>query len=181
MMSPALSFAAPLFALQAVGEAAIAIKNDDPETWVVEYPRLIRPYVQDYRRCLNLSNRRVTGVADFEQQHRADIPRCAEERAEAVAASKDMMRGSKFKMTDAEIETLFENIGLIHVARGADLDKQFTQNLANAQARTDNYEATRPKGLVIELRDASVVKSRMEIEGTGETEKPSKEAGDAGY
>jgi hypothetical protein len=78
--------ATPLAALQSVGEAPVAVKNDDPKTWVVEYPRLIRPYVQDYRRCLNLSNRRVTGVADFEEQHRADVPRCAEERAEAVAA-----------------------------------------------------------------------------------------------
>ncbi|NBC88146.1 MAG: hypothetical protein GVX90_01380, partial [Alphaproteobacteria bacterium] len=70
---------------------------------------------------------------------------------------------------------------LIHIARGADLDKQFTRNLANAETRQENYEATRPKGLVIEMRDASVVKSRLEIEGGGETNEPSKEAGNAGY
>ena len=173
---------APLLSLQAAGDVAVAIRNDDPETWVVEYPRLIQPYVQDYRRCLNLSNRRVTGVADFEEQHRADVPRCAEERAEAVAASNRALDGAKTTMSAAEIDTLFENIGLIHIARGADLDKQFTQSLANAETRQENYDATRPKGLVIELRDASVVKSRLEIEGrdTNQTNE-TMEAGNAGY
>jgi hypothetical protein len=178
----ALSLVAAPLTLQAAGEAAIAIKNDDPETWVVEYPRLIRPFVQDYRRCLNVANRRVTGVADFENQHRADVPRCAEARAEAITASKDMMRGAKTPMSDAEIETLFENIGRIHVARGADLDRQFTQTLATAERRAEDYEANRPKGLVIELRDASVIKSRLEVEGRDtHSTNENTEAGNAGY
>ena len=78
---------APLLALQSVGEAVVAIKNDNPETWSVEYPRLIQPYVQDYRRCLAVTNRTVTGVANFEAQHAADLPRCAERRAKAIADS----------------------------------------------------------------------------------------------
>ena len=174
---------APLAALQSAGDAAIAIKNDDPETWVVEYPRIIRPYVQDYRRCLNVSNRRVTGVADFEEQHRSDIPRCEEEREEAAASAMRVLDGAKTTMSSQEIATLFDNIGRIHVARGRDLDDQFKQRLTGADRAQDAYYAERErKGLVIEMRDASVVKSRMEIEGrTAPDNNPNKEAGDAGY
>ena len=42
---------APLLALQSAGSAPLAIENDAPETWTLEYPRLIQPYVTDYRRC----------------------------------------------------------------------------------------------------------------------------------
>lgn len=108
---------APLLALQSVGEAVVAVKNDNPETWSVEYPRLIQPFVADYRRCLAVTNRRVTGTA---------------------------------------------NIGRIHIARGADLDKQFNDRMAGAQVASETYQTTRPKGLVIELRDASVVKARTD-------------------
>lgn len=153
---------APLLALQSAGEAVVAIRNDNPETWSVEYPRLIQPYVQDYRRCLGVTNRIVTGVADFEAQHAADLPRCAARRAKAVADSNAALEGAKTAMSAEEIEQLFTNIGRIHVARGADLDKQFRQRLAGAEAASNAYEANRPKGLVIELRDASVVKARTD-------------------
>ena len=153
---------APLLALQSVGEAVVAIKNDNPETWSVEYPRLIQPYVQDYRRCLAVTNRTVTGVANFEAQHAADLPRCAERRAKAVADSNAALAGAKTAMTPEEVDQLFANIGRIHIARGADLDKQFRQRLAGAEAASTAYEAGRPKGLVIELRDASVVKARTD-------------------
>jgi hypothetical protein len=161
---------ASLLALQAVGEAAIAIKNDNPETWTVEYPRLIQPYVQDYRRCLKVTNRTVTGVANFEAQHAADLPRCAERRAKAVADSNAELAGAKTAMTPEEVEQLFTNIGRIHIARGADLDKQFRQRMAGAEAASDNYQATRPKGLVIELRDASVVKARTDASAAAAAE-----------
>ncbi|MFN3863817.1 MAG: hypothetical protein ACK4RT_05985 [Erythrobacter sp.] len=153
---------AALFALQAVGEAAIAIKNDNPETWSVEYPRLIQPFVQDYRRCLAVTNRTVTGIANFEAQHAADLPRCAERRAKAIADSIAALDGAKTAMTPEEVEQLFTAIGRIHIARGADLDKQFRQRLAGAEAASETDQATRPKGLVIELRDASVVKARTD-------------------
>jgi hypothetical protein len=153
---------ASLLALQAVGEAAIAIKNDNPETWSVEYPRLIQPFVQDYRRCLKVTNRTVTGVANFEAQHAADLPRCAKVRDKAVADSNAELAGAKTAMSPEEVEQLFTNIGRIHIARGADLDKQFRQRMAGAEAASTAYETTRPKGLVIELRDASVVKARTD-------------------
>lgn len=153
---------APLLALQSVGEAVVAIKNDNPETWTVEYPRLIQPYVQDYRRCLKVTNRTVTGIANFEAQHAADLPRCAEQRAKAVADSNAALAGAKTAMSPEEVDQLFTNIGRIHIARGADLDQQFTSRMAGAEAASDAYETTRPKGLVIELRDASVVKARTD-------------------
>lgn len=165
---------APLLALQSVGEAVVAIKNDNPETWSVEYPRLIQPFVQDYRRCLAVTNRNVTGVANFEAQHAADLPRCAERRAKAIADSNAALAGAKTAMTPEEVDQLFASIGRIHIARGADLDKQFRQRLAGAEAASNAYEAGRPKGLVIELRDASVVKARTDAAAAAaETDKDS--------
>ncbi|GAB4482947.1 MAG: hypothetical protein OHK0018_14560 [Erythrobacter tepidarius] len=153
---------APLLVLQAVGEAVVAVKNDNPETWTVEYPRLIQPFVQDYRRCLKVTNRTVTGIANFEAQHAADLPRCAERRAKAIAESNAALAGAKTAMSPEEVDQLFTTIGRIHIARGADLDRQFRQRLAGAEAARAAYEAGRPKGLVIELRDASVVKARTD-------------------
>ncbi len=154
---------APLLALQASGEAAIAIKNDNPETWTVEYPRLIQPYVAEYRRCLAISDRRIAGKADLEAQHASDVTRCATVRATAIAQSNEVLSGAKTTLSPEAVNTLFDNIGKIHVARGRDLDQQFTSRLAGAAAATEAYEANKPKGLVIELRDASVVKARTDL------------------
>jgi len=153
---------APLLALQSVGEAVVAVKNDNPETWSVEYPRLIQPQVVDYRRCLAVTDRRIAGKADLESQHTADLARCAERRTRAVAEANQLLAGAKTALSPAEVEQLFTNIGRVHIARGRDLDQQFISRLAGAAAATDAYEASRPKGLVIELRDASVVKARTD-------------------
>ena len=153
---------APLFALQAAGEAAVAIKNDNPETWTVEYPRLIQPFVADYRRCLTVTNRTIAGKADLEAQHQTDIARCAAVKAKSIAESNAMLDGAKTTMSPEEVNRLFDNIGKIHVARGRDLDQQFLSRMAGADAASTAYEAGKPKGLVIELRDASVVKARTD-------------------
>ena len=136
---------APLLALQSVGEAVVAVKNDNPETWSVEYPRLIQPFVADYRRCLAVTNRRVTGTANFEAKHAADLPRCADSRAKAVAASNAELAGAKTAMTPAEVEQLFANIGRIHIARGADLDKQFNDRMAGAQVASETTKQPAPR------------------------------------
>lgn len=155
---------APLLALQGVGQTAVAIKNDTPETWTLEYPRIIQPFVEDYRRCLRTQNRLVTGRPDFEEQHRADLPRCVEtlEEAQAEATRITSGRTGYEAFTSDNVRQIFETIGRIHIARGADLDAQFTQNLAAAQAARDTYQEDRPRGLVLELRDASVVKARTD-------------------
>jgi hypothetical protein len=153
---------APILALQATGEAVVAVKNDNPETWSVEYPRLIQPQVIDYRRCLSVTDRRIAGKADFEAQHAADLTRCAARRTKAIAEANAAFVGAKTAMTPQEVEQLFANIGHIHVARGRDLDQQFAARMAGAAAASEAYEAGRPKGLVIELHDASVVKTRTD-------------------
>ena len=158
----AATILAPLLALQATGEVPIAIKNDNPETWTVEYPRLIQPYVVEYRRCLTVANRRISGTADLEAQHAADITRCAQVRATSIAQSNADLAGAKTTLSPEQVDTLFENIGKIHVARGRDLDQQFTSRMTGAETASNAYEAERPKGLVIELRDASVVKARTD-------------------
>lgn len=160
-----LSFAlAPIFALQGAAETAIAVRNDAPETWSVEYPRIVSPQVEEYRRCLNAVDRRLTGKPDFEAQHRADIPRCetisqaAQEEANRVIGG----RTEYSEFTPERIAETFDHIGRIHIARGADLDSQFRMRIEGAERAQDNYERARPKGLVIELRDASGVEAQVE-------------------
>lgn len=153
---------APVALLQVAGESAVAIRNDNPETWTVEYPRIIQPQVSDYRRCLAITDRRIAGKADFESQHAADLARCTARRTKAIVEANAILAGAKTTLSPEQVDTLFANIGKIHVERGRDLDRQFTLRVAGAQAASDAYEAGRPKGLVIELRDASVVKARTD-------------------
>lgn len=142
--------------MQGAGETYVALPNDVPETWSVEYPSLIRPFVDDYRRCLNIENRQFRGIPEFEELHRADVPRCdkasseAQEAANAVLADRD----ESGEFTPAEVKDIFEHIGRIHIARGADLDGQFRSRIARSEAAMNDYDRTRPKGLVIELRGA---------------------------
>ena len=155
---------APLLALQGVGQAPVAVENDAPETWTLEYPRLIQPFIADYRRCLTTQMRRVTGQADFEAQHRADLPRCSEEFEEAVEGATNLLsgRGEYTDYSRTDVVEIFEHLGRIHIARGADLDNQFTYLQRAQQAARDEYESERPKGLVLELHDASVVKAHTD-------------------
>ncbi len=154
----------PILLLQGVGQAPVAIKNDAPETWTLEYPRLIQPYVEDYHRCLTGQMRHVTGEANFEEQHRSDIPLCEEELQAAVGGANAAIAGRSEHavVTPADVREIFGHLGRIHIARGADLDQQFTYLLRRSQARHEEYEAERPKGLVLELHDASVVKARTD-------------------
>ena len=155
---------APLLALQSAGSAPLAIENDAPETWTLEYPRIIQPYVEDYRRCLTIRMRRVTGEADFEMQHRGDVEACEPESTTAQSAAPASLsgRGDYSDYTATDIREIFEHIGRIHIARGADLDNQFTFALRSMLAAREEYDEDKPKGLVLELRDASVVKARTD-------------------
>jgi hypothetical protein len=159
---------APVLALQGASATAVAIKNDAPETWTIEYPYVMAPMVQDYRRCLNMADRKVTGNADFEQQHRTDIPRCAEVSLELQAEANAILAGRAGyeDYPPKHVAEIFDHIGRIHIARGADLDQQFMMAIEGAERARDQYEANKPKGLVIELHDASVVKARVEETAT---------------
>ncbi len=149
--------------LQGATETVVAIKNDDPETWTVEYPRIIQPQVAAYRNCLGSSNRIVRGKADFEMQHRADIPRCAEVALETKAAANEAMVGASTTISAEEVDQLFANIDRIHVARGRDLDNQFTLRLQRAEARQEEYKANRPEGMIL---DRSVSEANAETDTT---------------
>ncbi|WP_298470854.1 hypothetical protein [uncultured Erythrobacter sp.] len=157
MISTAIAL---IMSLQGVGTTAVAIRNDDPETWTVEYPRVIQPYVADYRGCLTFGMRYVTGVADFEEQHRSDVPRCEQVRAQSIAISINTFADAKTKLTEAQLEELFDDIGKIHIQRGRDLDEQFAMRIAAVQRAEAEGPPARPKPLVIDLPDPSVVKSR---------------------
>lgn len=162
---------APVLALQAAGQTFVEIKNDNPETWSVEYPRLIQPQVADYRRCLAVTNRIIAGKPDFEIQHAVDLTRCAERRAKAVSEANAALVGAKTTLSAAEVEAVFDTIGRIHVARGRDQDDQLRKRLAASAAANQTYQTTRPKGLVIELRDASVVKARTDATAAAAAQK----------
>ena len=163
MTSLALLFA-PILALQSTGQVPVAIENDDPETWTVEYPRLIQPFVDDYRRCLGNHISQITGEANFEQQNRAAVDACQIEFEVAQQGANEILAGrERYADYSAEqVRILFSRISLIHIARGADLDSQFTLFQRSQQAAVQEYQAERPKGLVLELHDASVVKSRTD-------------------
>ena len=100
-----LTSLALVISLQGVGDTYIAIENEDPETWVVEYPRLIQPFVVEYRSCLNIANRKVTGAADFQMQHRADVPRCAEAAQKAKAGANAAMEGARTQISREQVDT----------------------------------------------------------------------------
>jgi len=160
---------AALMSLQAAGEIPIAIKNDVPEMWTVEYPRVITPFVRDYRRCLNYSNRQIRGVADFEVQHRADVPRCAEVREMAVAKSKEAVVAGDFgdEFTVEDVDLVFAHIGRIHIARGADIDRQFTIRLQASNKAQDEYHESQPKpDPFVPLDDPSVVTASAGVGGS---------------
>ena len=154
----------PMLALQGTGEAPVAITNADPQTWTLVYPLPMRPYVEDYRRCLSGQMRIVSGEANFEMQHRADIPLCADRLEEAVDGAKAALDSVRdfAAFTKDDVRDVFTDLAAIHIARGADLDGQFTFIQRSMQAAQDQYESERPKGLVLELHDASVVKARTD-------------------
>lgn len=156
MISTAVALA---MSLQGAAESAVAIKNDDPETWTVEYPRLIQPQVIAYRNCLSTSNKIVRGQADFELQHRSDIPRCAEVAEGAKAEASQIMVGAKTKINAEELDQLFQNIGRIHIARGRDLDDQFSLRLQRSAAAKKEYSDNRPEGRIL---DRSITEAKAE-------------------
>lgn len=129
----ALSFASPNIHADGQEEHLIS------QTWALEYDVAITPFIDDYRRCLNYGNRIASGRADFEQQHRADIPRCEEVYDNSIDAANRMMasRGRANSFTPSDVTHAFDTIGIIHVERGRFIDKRFQQRatmLAQYQA-----------------------------------------------
>jgi hypothetical protein len=118
-------------AMQDAGQGVVAIRPDAPQTWALEYPIIIRPYVTDYYDCLKLGTKYIDGKSDFEGQHRLDIPRCAKKGDRLLADAKARIARSKKpdQMTDQEVDMVFETIRQIHIARGRDIDLQVAMRL----------------------------------------------------
>lgn len=107
------------------------------ETWEIAYDIAMTPYIEDYRRCLNYGHRVASGVANFEEQHRSDLPRCADEREEAIEASNAALerRGRSDIMTPDLVARVFAHQGEIHIGRGRNIDQQFTRQIASYEAK----------------------------------------------
>ena len=105
----ALNFASPNIHADGQEEHLIS------QTWALEYDVAITPFIDDYRRCLNYGNRIASGRADFEQQHRADIPRCEEVYDNSIDAANRMMasRGRANSFTPSDVTRAFDTIGIM--------------------------------------------------------------------
>ena len=139
-----MSFIALTLAIFAQATAAspqvASSENGDPtraETWEIAYDIAMTPYIEDYRRCLNYGHRVASGVADFEEQHRSDLPRCADELEEAIEASNAALerRGRSDIMTPDMVARVFAHQGEIHIGRGRNIDQQFTRQIASYEAK----------------------------------------------
>lgn len=140
LTSIALAFFLQPSADGAVTSAGAARPGQISESWTLEYDIAILPYIQDYRRCLNYGNRVASGVADFEQQHRADLPRCEKTRAESIEQSVAALgrRGLSAQYPPEQVAETFYRIGQIHIERGRFIDDRFDQR----QAVLAQYRAT---------------------------------------
>lgn len=113
------------------------------ETWTIEYDIAILPFIDDYRRCLNYGNRIAGGRADFEEQHRSDLPRCNKLREESIEASVGVLqrRGLGEQYPPEQVADTFYRLGQIHIERGRFIDDRFEQRMAILR----RYENSRPQ------------------------------------
>ena len=111
---------------------------------MLEYPGTIKPFVDDYYNCLKSRSHEIGGGVGFADQHRADIPKCVEQRADAYETSIAILdrRGNPFGFTAVEVNAVFDTVQQIHIARGRDLDQQIARRLgANPTQYGENLVA----------------------------------------
>ena len=110
--------------LQSGGESATSIYADEQKSWSLEYPALIEPFVDDYYNCLQSGMRFVNVEARFEEQHAADVPRCATVRSSLETEANALLkrRGKADETTPADVTRTFDILQRIHIERGRDLD-----------------------------------------------------------
>ncbi|MEO9461865.1 MAG: hypothetical protein ABJ242_03930 [Marinomonas sp.] len=151
---------AMLLAMQAASDLITAPKPEDPATWVLEYPAVIEPYIDDYYGCLRSRGHTSSAVEDpmFEDQHRAHIPLCAKQLAKAQAASNDVLDGRKgyAEYTPERIAATFKTIEFIHVARGRDIDNRLRLHLDQYSTYDAAYLQTPDEAGRGQTRDAVV-------------------------
>lgn len=122
-----------MMTLQTANEAAVAVRPDEPLTWSLEYPLIISPNVDAYYNCLKSREVLMDDNTTFEEQHRIALASCEKVRVKSFEGASLAIaeRGNPAKETPAELERVFETVGLIHVARGKDLDDQMKIGLAS--------------------------------------------------
>ncbi len=136
-----------LFLQTAAPAAADAKAPVISETWELSYDVAITPFIEDYKRCLNYGNRIASGRADFEEQHRSDVPRCAKVYEKSIKASNSMMerRGREDVFTPEDVQRAFDTITYIHIERGRFIDDRFEQRrMVLAQYRATHEASTAP-------------------------------------
>ena len=124
-----------------------------PETWELSYDVAMSPYVDDYKKCLGYGDQRYNGTPNIEQQHRADVPRCAKVREKAIVESNAAVarRGRTATMPPEAVEEAFKVLGYIHIQRGRNFDDQYKLQQRAAEERRRQYEAA------IAARDGALV------------------------
>ncbi len=157
---------AMLLAMQEAGDLVTAPKPEDPETWVLEYPAVIAPYIDDYYGCLRSRGHTSSAVEDpmFENQHRAHIPLCVKRLEKAQAASNAVLDGRKgyAEYTPERIAATFKTIEFIHVARGRDIDNRLRLHLDQYATYDRAYQQTPEEAGRGQTRDATVPEASEE-------------------
>lgn len=125
-----------------------------PETWELSYDIAIKPYLDDYKLCLEHTNLMFNGTPNVETQHRAAIPRCADVREAGIVQSNAALeqRGRSSTFTPEQVSEAFEVLGYIHTQRGRNLDQQFTLQMRASKERQRLYEEQ------IAARDAALAR-----------------------
>lgn len=135
-----------LLALQTTGETDVAVLPDDPETWVLEYPRIIEGDVDAYYGCLRSRNVYVgnTEGGVFEVQHREHVPMCAAQLQKSVKAANALLAKRKHyeAFTPERIAAVFKTIEYIHISRGRDLDDRLRLHLSDYATYDAAYQQT---------------------------------------
>ncbi|XUU61436.1 hypothetical protein ACRAQ6_03965 [Erythrobacter sp. HA6-11] len=133
-----LTFALALtLAAQSVITTDAAQEAELPTYWVTEYPLIIKPLVDDYRRCLNYADRRFRQEADFAAQHAEDIPRCEKLKAKLVRKSEEALRQGRWSevLAPEKAGDVFRTVAEVHISRGRDFDRQLMRQYAMQEAR----------------------------------------------
>jgi len=138
-----------------------------PETWELSYDIAMQPYIEDYKKCLGYGNLIFNGSANVEKQHRADVPRCAEEKAESIEQSNAVLarRGRTDSMPPAKVAEAFDVLGYIHIQRGRNFDDQLKLQERAVEERRLQYEAQ------IAARDAEFAAQKT-MQETAQTPEP---------
>lgn len=141
MLPTAILTAGAVLALaQQSSQNITALYPEERETWVLEYPAVIAPYVEDYYSCLKGGSYAIGSGRGFEVQYREDIPRCADEAAGFEQESNQRLATSASgrDMAPGDVARIFETVRGVHVARGRSLDQTIRTNLRSSE----DYRAT---------------------------------------